>query len=348
MNKHCFASDNYSGMAPPAWRAMEMANAGYSDPYGDDQWTLKAANKIREVFETDCEVFFVFNGTASNALALAAMSQSYHSVITHALSHIETSECGAPEFFSNGSKLLTLESEQGKLIPREVEALATSRSDMHFPKPKVLSLTQCTELSTIYTSDELRALRDTADKLNMHIHMDGARFANAVSALGVAPKSISWQAGVDVLCLGGSKNGMAIGDAIVFFNQSLAEDFDYRCKQAGQLASKMRYISAPWVAMLEHDIWLEYAQHANNCAQKLAAGLEGINGFKLLVPTESNGVFVDIRTDIAQYLREKGWKFYDFIGEGGARLMCSWATTDAEISAFCVDARVASQSFKTI
>jgi len=339
MNKHCFASDNYAGMAPQAWRAMEAANQGYADAYGDDLWTLKAADKIREVFESDCEVFFAFNGTASNALSLAAMCQSYHSVICHSLSHIETHECGAPEFFSNGSKLLTLDGAQGKLQPDQVEAIICSRSDMHFPKPKVISLTQCTELGSLYTQPELLQLRAIADRYDMHIHMDGARFANAVSALGMSPAALSWQAGVDALCLGGSKNGMAIGDAIVFFNRSLAQDFDYRCKQAGQLASKMRYISAPWVAMLEQGVWLDYAQHANDCAQQLAKGLQGIRGITLQLPVETNGVFVSIAPDIAARLRELGWKFYDSIGEGSARLMCSWATTDQEINAFCADAQ---------
>ena len=339
MNRHCFASDNYSGVAPEAWRALELANHGYADPYGDDEWTLKAADQIREVFATDCEVFFAFNGTASNALALASMSQSYHSVLAHELSHIETSECGAPEFFSNGAKLLTVPGEEGKLDIEALERLATARTDMHFPKPRVISLTQCTEMGTVYRQDELAQLRALADRLDMHIHMDGARFANAVVSLGVEPKTLSWEAGVDVLCLGGSKNGMAIGDAVVFFNHDLARDFDYRCKQAGQLASKMRYIAAPWVAMLDTGTWLDYAAHANTCAQRLASELVKLEGMELITPTETNGVFVNMRADVAAGLRNKGWKFYDFIGDGGMRLMCSWATTQAEIDAFCEDAR---------
>lgn len=339
MNRHCFASDNYSGVAPEAWRALERANQGYADPYGDDEWTLKAANRIREVFETDCEVFFAFNGTASNALALASMSRSYHSVLAHELSHIETSECGAPEFFSGGAKLLTVPGDEGKLDIRALEQMATARKDMHFPKPRVISLTQCSEMGTIYRPEELARLRELADRLQMHIHMDGARFANAVVALGVEPREVSWQAGVDVLCLGGSKNGMAIGDAVVFFNRELARDFEYRCKQAGQLASKMRFIAAPWVAMLENGVWLDYAAHANACARRLSAELEKIEGMDLIAPTEANGVFVNMRADLAAGLRDRGWKFYDFIGEGGIRLMCSWATTQAEIDAFCEDAR---------
>ncbi len=339
INKHCFASDNYAGMAPEAWKALELANTGYEDAYGDDQWTARAADKIREVFETDCEVFFAFNGTASNALALAAMCQSYHSVLGHASAHIDNDECGAPEFFSHGSKLLVTTGANGKLEPEKVYAQATRRTDMHFPKPKVISLTQCTEHGTVYTPDELAALYEVADQLGLCMHMDGARFANAVAALEVSPKTLSWEAGVDVLCLGGSKNGMAIGDAIVFFNQSLAQEFEYRCKQAGQLASKMRYISAPWSAMLEQDIWLKHAAHANRCATLLSTELSKVKGVQLIMPVEANGVFVDLPRHIADGLRAAGWKFYDFIGDSGARFMCSWATVEADIHALMEDAK---------
>lgn len=337
INKHCFASDNYSGMAPEAWQALEAANEGYADAYGDDPWTLRAADKIREVFETDCEVFFAFNGTASNALALASMCQSYHSVLSHAAAHIANDECGAPEFFSHGSKLLVSSGREGKLEPETIYAQATRRTDMHFPKPKVISLTQSTEHGTVYTPDELAALHEVAQQLALNIHMDGARFANAVAALNVPPKALSWQAGVDVLCFGGSKNGMGIGDAIVFFNREIAQEFEYRCKQAGQLASKMRYISAPWCAMLEEGVWLKHAAHANHCAKLLSAELCKTAGVELIMPTEANGVFINLPVPIAEGLRALGWKYYDFIGDSGARFMCSWATTEADIQAISED-----------
>ncbi len=339
--KNCFASDNYSGIAPEAWSALEQANKGFADAYGDDEWTRKAADRIREVFETDCEVFFAFNGTACNALSLASMCQSYHSVLSHRMAHIETDECGAPEFFSHGTKLLTMQGEQGKVIASELEALITKRSDMHFPKPKVLSITQSTEIGTVYTPSEIEKLSEVLGQHNMYMHMDGARFANALASLNVAPAATSWQAGVDVLSLGGTKNGMAIGDAVVFFNKSLAQEFEFRCKQAGQLASKMRYISAPWLGMLKDGVWLDYAQHANRCASELGARLSEIEGIELVSPVHSNGVFLTMPANVANVLRAKGWKFYDFIADGAYRLVCSWATTQAQIDDFVRDVRKA-------
>ncbi|HTO60119.1 MAG TPA: beta-eliminating lyase-related protein, partial [Bradyrhizobium sp.] len=213
-----FASDNYSGICPEAWQAMAEANPGCAPAYGEDDWTAKAADAFRALFEKDCEVFFVFNGTAANSLALAALCQSYHSVICTETAHVETDECGAPEFFSNGSKLLVAPSVGGKLRPEAVRALATNRSDIHFPKPRVVTITQSTETGQLYTIEELRALSATCRELGLSLHMDGARFANACASLKCRPADITWKAGVDVLCFGGTKNGMAVGDAIVFFD----------------------------------------------------------------------------------------------------------------------------------
>ena len=206
-----FASDNYAGICPEAWAAMVEANTGHEVSYGDDTWTEKASNFIREVFETKCEVFFVFNGTAANSLSLASVCQSYNSVLCHKLAHVEVAECGAPEFFANGSKILLLGGENGKIDPTEIHNAINKRSDIHYPKPKVLSLTQATEEGTVYSVDDIKALTDIARHYGLRVHMDGARFANAVAALNVAPKEITWQAGVDVLCFGGTKNGIAIG-----------------------------------------------------------------------------------------------------------------------------------------
>ncbi|MDQ3814524.1 MAG: low specificity L-threonine aldolase, partial [Armatimonadota bacterium] len=267
------ASDNYAGICPEAWAALAEANHGHAPGYGDDAWTQRAADLIRAVFETKCEVFFVFNGTAANSLALAAMCQSYHSILCHEIAHIERDECGAPEFFSNGTKVLLLEGENGKVSPDAVTSMARKRTDIHFPKARVLSLTQPTEVGTVYSVEELKALCDTAHQLGLKVHMDGARFANAVSFLQVAPREISWQAGVDVLCLGATKNGSGVGEAVVFFDLDLAREFDYRCKQAGQLASKMRFLSAPWVGMLQDDAWLRHAAHANHMAKRLEEAL---------------------------------------------------------------------------
>jgi threonine aldolase len=327
-----FASDNYAGICPEAWQAMDEANRGFVPSYGDDIWTERACASIRNAFETDCQVFFVFNGTAANSLALAALCRSYHSVICHELAHVETDECGAPEFFSNGTKILHIPGPGGKLDLQAVEQAITKRSDIHYPKPRVLSLTQSTELGTVYTPDEIAAAGELARRHGLRVQMDGARFANAVAALGVSPADITWKAGVDVLCLGGAKNGMAIGEAVVFFNRDLAEEFEYRCKQAGQLASKMRFISAPWIGMLEGGTWLRNAAHANRMAATLAQGLINIPGVSLMSPCQANAVFAELSTETADRLRAAGWHFYSFIGTGGARFMCSWQTTEKDVA----------------
>jgi len=333
-----FASDNYAGICPEAMQALQQANNGYAASYGDDRSTEQACSLIRELFETDCQVFFVFNGTAANSLALASLCQSYHSIICQEFAHIETDECGAPEFFSNGTKLLLAAGHHGKIDLTAVEQVITKRSDIHYPKPRVLSLTQATELGTVYTPDELQAAGDLARRYGLRLQMDGARFANAVASLGCRPADISWRAGVDVLCLGGAKNGMALGEAVVFFNQQPAEEFDYRCKQAGQLASKMRFLAAPWIGMLQSGGWLERARHANRSAALLEERLGQLPGIELMFPRQANSVFVRMPPEVLAGLQALGWRFYSFIGAGGARLMCSWATTRDEIDAFVKDA----------
>jgi len=332
-----FASDNYSGICPEALEYTIKANQGSAPSYGNDQWTQKASDKFRELFEIDCEVFFVFNGTSANSLSLAALCQSYHSVICHENAHIETSECGAPEFTSNGSKLLLAKGENGKLIPDSIESVVNKRTDIHYPKPKVISLTQATELGTLYSIDELTAIKSVAQKYNLKIHMDGARFANAIVALNKSPAEATWKNGVDVLCFCGTKNGMALGEAIIFFDKTLAEDFAYRCKQAGQLASKMRFIAAPWLGLLETGAWLKNARHANQCAEYLENELLKIPGIEIVVPREVNGVFVKLPETVIDKLRAKNWVFYSFIGTEGVRLMCSWNTTLARIDEFIQD-----------
>ncbi|HTP26608.1 MAG TPA: low specificity L-threonine aldolase [Anaeromyxobacteraceae bacterium] len=334
-----FASDNYAGLCPEAWAAMAEANSGHAPAYGEDRWTAEAADLLRDVFETDCEVFFVFNGTSANSLALASLCQSYHSVLCHEMAHVETDECGAPEFFSNGTKVLTIGGPHGKIDPAGIDRLVKRRNDIHYPKPRVLSVTQATELGTVYTSDELKALWARAKSHGLRIHMDGARFANAIAALGVAPKEITWHAGVDVLCFGGTKNGMAVGDAVVFFERELAREFEYRCKQAGQLASKMRFLAAPWVGMLRNGAWLQRAGHANAMAAELEAAIRSVEGVAILHPREANALFVSLPEGVATSLREKGWRFYDFIGSGCSRLMCAWDTSPEDVRAFAADLR---------
>ncbi len=322
---------------------MQQADADCVVSYGNDRWTARACDLIREVFECDAEVFFVFNGTAANSLALASLCQSYHSIVCHELAHVETDECGAPEFFSNGTKLLPAPGDAGKLSPEAVEALVRKRGDIHYPKPRVLSVTQANELSCVYSLAELQALGETCRRLGLRFHMDGARFANAVAALGVAPRALTWEAGVDVVCLGGTKNGIGLGDAVVFFRRELAEEFAYRCKQAGQLASKMRYLTAPWVGLMENGVWLQNARRANAAAARLETGFRSVPGATVLGRRDANAVFVRFAGGIAARLRARGWHFYDFIGSGGCRFMCSWATTDAQIDALVADAIACSE-----
>ncbi|MEW6638946.1 MAG: low specificity L-threonine aldolase [Pseudomonadota bacterium] len=333
-----FASDNYSGICPAAWQAMAEANSGHAPAYGEDVWTEKAADAFRALFETPCEVFFAFNGTAANSLALAALCQSYHSVICSEAAHVETDECGAPEFFSNGSKLLVAPAIDGKLTPQAIRALATNRRDIHFPKPRVVTITQPTETGQVYSLDEVRAIAAVCRELGLHLHMDGARFAHACAHLGCSPAELTWRAGVDVLCFGGTKNGMAAGEAILFFDRKLAEDFDYRCKQAGQLASKMRFLAAPWVGMLGNGAWLGNAAHGNACAQRLAGAISGAPGLEIMFPVEANAVFVRLAEPALAALRHRGWRFYTFIG-GGARFMFAWDADPQRVDQLAADLR---------
>jgi threonine aldolase len=337
-HRHQFASDNTAGICPEAWAALAEANRDCVPSYGDDAYTQRAADLIRSVFETDCDVFFVFNGTSANSLSLASLCQSYHSVLCHELAHIERDECGAPEFFSNGTKLITLPGPLAKLEPATIDRAVTARNDLHFPKPRVLSLTQSTEFGTVYAAAELNELCAIAKRRGLSIHMDGARFANAVAALAErdrsTPADLTWRAGIDVLSFGGTKNGMALGEAVVFFNRSLAKEFEYRCKQAGQLASKMRFISSQWVVMLQNGAWLKHAQHANHLAQKLGSALEKLPGIRLAAPVEANAVFVHFPEGVVEKLHGKGWHFHGFLGGGGHRLMCSWATTEEDVAQF--------------
>jgi threonine aldolase len=336
LHRH-FASDNNAGICPEAWASLVKANQGHAPGYGEDIWTTRAADLIRDVFETKCEVFFVFNGTAANSLALASLCQSYHSILCHEMAHVERDECGAPEFFSNGSKVLLLSGQNGKIDPMTIERMVKRRTDVHYPKPKVVSITQATELGTVYGVEELTDIGSMCGQLGLRVHMDGARFANAVASLRVAPREITWRAGVDVLCFGGTKNGTAVGDAVIFFDPELAREFDYRCKQAGQLASKMRFLSAPWVGILSDGAWLRHAAHANEMAQLMEQSLQQIPELKILFPRQANSVFVELAPALMEGMWKRGWKFYKFTGSGGCRLMCAWDTTAEDVKEFVAD-----------
>jgi threonine aldolase len=334
--KYNFASDNTAGICPEAWAALAEANSGFAASYGDDQYTARAADLFRDVFETDCDVYFVFNGTAANSLALAALCQPYHSVITHKDAHIEADECNAPQFFSGGAKLLALAGANGKLDAESIERAATERDDVHFAKPRAVSLTLPTEHGTLYSTGEIGAISEIAKKHGLKLHVDGARFANAVAASGATPAELSWKAGVDVLCCGGVKNGMGVSEAVVFFDRAPSGEFAYRRKQAGQLASKTRFMAAPWAAMLKDGAWTRHAQHANTCATKLAKKIAGVPGVTIKYPVDVNAVFAEMPEAMHAKLERAGWHYYRFFG-GNARFMCSWATTDAMVDELAAD-----------
>jgi threonine aldolase len=338
-HRYDFASDNTAGIAPEAWRALEEANAGTDVSYGDDAWTRRLRDHVREIFETDCEVFMVFNGTAANSLALAQLCQPFHGVICHEHAHIETDECGAPEFMSGGAKLFPHKGDNGKLELSAIEATFAKLRDVHSPKPRVVSITQATEFGTVYTRDELAAVAEFARARSLRLHMDGARFANAIATLGCAPRDITWELGFDVVCFGGTKNGTGGGEVVIFFEQALAQEFEFRRKQAGQLASKMRFLSAPWAGLLADGAWLKHAQHANACAATLAGKLRDVLGVQPAFAVQSDALFVRLPEKLVADLHGRGWHFYKFIEPDVYRLMCSWAMKEQTIDEFVADVR---------
>jgi threonine aldolase len=340
---HAFASDNTAGICPEALAAIQAANPGHQPGYGEDDLTAQAVARLRDVFETDCAAFFVFNGTAANALALGAACRSHHGILCHELSHVNTDECSAPEFFTGGAKVIPLPGANAKLEPAVVAAAMHRGHGVHYNKPGALSLTQATELGTLYTPAEIGALAEVAHARGLAVHMDGARFANAAAALhardGTTPAGFTWRAGVDVLSFGGTKNGMLTTEVVVCFNRELARDFAWRVKQSGQLASKQRFAAAQWAAMLGDGAWLRHAAHANAMARRLAAGLQALPGCTAALPTEANGVFITMPPALAANLLARGWHFYPFFADNVHRLMCGWDTSPAKVEAFLADAR---------
>jgi threonine aldolase len=338
VNRRHFASDNYAGICPEVLAALVAANHEHTPAYGADPWTAQATELIRQLFETECAVYFVFNGTAANALALGALCRSHQRVLCYSHSHLICDECGAPGFFAPGLTLQGVPAPHGKLSPALVEAAFHVRTDIHHNQAAALSLTQATELGTVYSVDEVRALTQTAQRLGLGVHMDGARLANAIAALGCRPREIV--AGVDVLSLGGTKNGLLAAEALVFFNLDLARHFDYRRKQAGQLASKMRFLAAQWIGALETGAWLRYAAHANTMAARLEDRLRGV--VPLAYPRQANAVFAALPPAVCARLWQGGWKFYNDVGpDGAARLMCSWDTTPGDVDQLAADIRAA-------
>ena len=327
-----FASDNNSGICPEALEAIQRFNAGHVAGYGSDAITGKAEQYFRELFETDCATYFVFNGTAANSLAIGSFSSSHHSVLCHRFSHVESDECNAPGFLNQGLRIVPVDGADGKIdLSHLREALRGARY-VHASQPRVLSLTNATELGTLYRPDEVAELAEIAKQNRLAIHMDGARFANGVAAAKCTPAELTWKAGVDVLVFGGTKNGLAFGEAVVFFDRNATADLLYRMKQSGQLASKMRFLAAQWIGLLESGKWLQNARHSNEMAARLYSQLSRIESIKLLFPCEANSVFARFPEPIVAELHERGWRFYTDVGPGGgARLMCSWDTPAEDV-----------------
>ena len=337
VERHEFASDNTAPICPEAWAALLGANADYAAAYGEDRWTARVCDLIREIFETDCDVFFVFTGTAANALALAQMCQSFRGIICHQNAHIQTDECGGPEFFTGGSKLLLVGGGNGKIDIGQAKTLLMRQNELHSHKPGVISIAQATEFGTVYARDEIAGLTELARANELFVHMDGARFANAITSLNCAPRTITWEIGVDVLCLGGTKNGTAAGELVIFFNRQVSREFDCRVKQAGQIGSKMRFLAAPWLGLLAGDVWLQNARHANRAARQFAQNLQSEANVEIVFPVQANAVFARMDDQLVRDLHARGWRFYKFIEPDVYRLMCSWATTGSDIGDFIRD-----------
>jgi threonine aldolase len=336
-----FASDNNSGCCPEVLEALQGFNQGHVVSYGDDELTTKAKESFRTLFETDCEVFFVFNGTAANALAIGTYCSPHHSVLCHSHSHVESDECNAVGFLNQGVRIAPVEGANGKITIETLQAALQGRRDVHASLPRVLSLTNVTEVGTLYRPDEIAQLTNFARGNQLAAHVDGARFANAVASACCTPAELTWKAGVNVLVLGGTKNGLAVGEAVVFFNRQDAAEFMYRMKQGGQLASKMRFLAAQWLGLLNNGKWLDYAKHSNAMAARLYSRLSEMPTVRLQFPREGNAVFAEIPAETVARLFERGWRFYTHVGPGsGARLMCSWDTTEEDVDQFAEDLRI--------
>lgn len=333
MNKRTFASDNYAGAHPEVLQAIIAANDGHAASYGADEFTKRATQKFQDLFGDDIEVFFVYNGTGANVLGLSALTQSFHSVICSDLAHINVDESTAPEKFL-GCKLVNIPTKDGKIYAEEIEAKIQRVNDQHHPQAKVISISQSTEYGTVYTIDELKAISSVAKKHNLYLHMDGSRISNAAVALKKDFRAFTKDVGVDVLSFGGTKNGMMFGEAIVFFNRSLAGNFKYIRKQGMQLHSKMRFITAQFDALLTNDLWKKNATHANNMASYLASSLEKIPGVRITQKVEGNGVFALLPQKTIEPLQAHTFFYIWNDRTAEVRLMCAFDTTVEDIDNF--------------
>jgi threonine aldolase len=329
-----FKSDNTAPVAPQILAAIGAANEGFARGYGDDDWSQQLDARFSALFEREVRVFPVATGTAANTLALATLVPPYGGILVHEEGHIVRDECGAPEFMTGGARLMLMQGRGAKVTPAAIESLlAANPTSVHTVQPRALSLTQATELGTVYTPAELQAITALAHRRGLAVHMDGARFANAVASLGCTPAETTWRAGVDVLSFGATKYGALTAEAVVFFDPARAADFEFRRKRAGHLLSKMRFVSAQLLAYLEDDLWLRLADHANRLAQRLGEAAAA----SLLHPVEANEVFVRIGGDKIAALRSLGFEFYDWGAEGAgeARFVVSWNQPKEDVDALC-------------
>ncbi len=334
MNKRGFASDNNAGVHTEILKAIQNVNNGHTIAYGDDPYTEKATAVIKDIFGEEVEVFFVFIGTAANVLGLDAITQPYNSVICSETAHIHVDECGAPEKFT-GCKLLSVETEDGKLTVEGIKKHMHGFGFEHHSQPGVISITQASEMGTVYTVEEIRKISDYAHQNGLLLHMDGARISNAAVSLDKSFKEFTSDAGVDVLSFGGTKNGMMYGEAVIFFDKELAQDFKYRRKQGMQLASKMRFISTQFLAFLSNDLWKKNAEHANRMAKLLEKEVSKIHGIKITQKVEANGVFAIIPQNLISELQEE-YFFYVWDEERSeVRWMTSFDTTEEDVYGFC-------------
>ena len=324
--RYQFASDNTAGAAPEALAALTAFNGGAASGYGTDHVTVAAADDVRAFLDADADVRFLGSGTAANAIALATLCRPFESVLAHRDAHVCTDETGAPGYFGHGLGLIPLEGPSGRIDPASLAAAMAAPDASYRQSPAALSLTNATEYGTVYTPDQIRALTTLARERGFPVHLDGARLANALAA-GFPPTELK-ALGIDMLVIGGTKNGMTPTEALVLFDKSLSHRFDARLKQAGQLPSKGRFYSAPWIGMLRDGAFLRHAAHANAMARKLAAAMP----FPVRHPVEANGVFVEMDDAAHQRLTAEGWFVYRFT-DGSIRFMCSWATTEADVEA---------------
>ncbi len=343
-----FASDNTAPVHPKIFAALESANAGHAMAYGNDAIAKRVEGQFAALFERPCTVFPVATGTAANALSLAAMCPPWGSIYCHPQAHIDDDECGAPEFYTGGAKLVGVEGAHGKIAAQALdEALAGAGTHgVHHVLPSAVSLTNATEAGTVYSVAEISALADVAHRHKLKLHLDGARFANALVRQNASPADATWRAGVDILSFGATKNGCMAAEAIVVFDPVLAETLAFRRKRAGHLFSKMRYLAAQLEAYLDGDLWLSLARHSNALAARLAAGLAALPGTRLAHPVEANEIFVDLPETAVAALEKAGFIVYRWNGPGTTllRFVVSWSSRADDADKLVATARAALQS----